>query len=187
MLTEPCSTLFRFRTKPRAFFLDGVRLKPPLAFPPAQYTWLRSLMNRYADFWQVTRDALVYACRSLELACGEDQQADLLQEYLRLGMYADVAPGLRTLAPAPGDPLQRLSRMLQAVVEHAGLTAAFSALLSVDEVKTYKPSPAVYELALRALASRGARSALFLPITGMPPAPPPSVSQPSGSIVPCRP
>lgn len=109
-------------------------------------------MNRYADFWQVTREALVYACRSLELACGEDQQADLLQEYLRLGMYADVAPGLRTLAQRRLAILSNGSpRMLQAVVEHAGLTAAFSALLSVDEVKTYKPSPAVYELALRAL------------------------------------
>jgi 2-haloacid dehalogenase len=117
-----------------------------------EYTWLRSLMNRYADFWQVTRDALVYACRSLELACGEDQQADLLQEYLRLGMYADVAPGLRTLAPRRLAILSNGSpRMLQAVVEHAGLTAAFSVLLSVDEVKTYKPSPAVYELAPRAL------------------------------------
>jgi 2-haloacid dehalogenase len=117
-----------------------------------EYTWLRALMNRYADFWQVTREALVYACRSLGLRCEAAQQEELMQEYLRLEVYPDVKVGLEALRR------QRLAilsngtpQMLGAVVEHAGLKPAFTALLSVDKVKTYKPSPRVYQLAMESL------------------------------------
>ena len=120
-----------------------------------EYTWLRSLMNRYADFWQVTREALVYASRSLGLRCEEPQEEQLMQEYLHLEVYPDVAAALESL---PNQRRAILSNgsppMLQAVVEHAGLRRAFPTLLSVDHVRTYKPSPAVYELAVNALGLR---------------------------------
>jgi len=117
-----------------------------------EYTWLRALMNRYADFWQVTREALVYACRSLGLSCEVGQQEELMQEYLSLEVYPDVRVGLEALSS------QRLAilsngtpQMLEGVVEHAGLKHSFAALLSVDMVKTYKPSPTVYQLAEESL------------------------------------
>jgi 2-haloacid dehalogenase len=114
-----------------------------------EYTWLRSLMNRYADFEQVTRDALAYACRSLGLRAPAVEQEELMREYLRLEVYPDVAEGLETLARRPLAILSNGSpRMLEAVVEHAGLKPLFTALLSVDRVKTYKPNPRVYELAV---------------------------------------
>jgi 2-haloacid dehalogenase len=117
-----------------------------------EYTWLRALMNDYADFWQVTREALVYACRSLGLRCAAAQQEELMQEYLQLEVYPDVTVGLAAL---PGERLTILSngspRMLEAVVDHAGLRQAFATLLSVDKVRTYKPRPAVYQLAVEAL------------------------------------
>jgi 2-haloacid dehalogenase len=117
-----------------------------------EYTWLRALMNRYADFWQVTREALVHACGSLGLRCEAAQQEELMQEYLRLEVYPDVPLGLERL---PNQRLAILSngtpKMLAAVVEHAGLMQAFAAVLSVDEVRTYKPNPAVYQLALKFL------------------------------------
>jgi 2-haloacid dehalogenase len=117
-----------------------------------EYTWLRSLMNRYADFWQVTQEALVFACRSLSLPCHPAEQAELMQEYFRLEVYPDVTSGLEALR---GWRLAILSngspRMLKAVVEHAGLKPAFAALLSADTVRTYKPSPAVYQMAVGAL------------------------------------
>ena len=47
-----------------------------------EYTWLRSLMGRYEDFWQVTQDGLVFACRSLGLAPSQDQIDHLMQAYL---------------------------------------------------------------------------------------------------------
>jgi 2-haloacid dehalogenase len=117
-----------------------------------EYTWLRALMNHYADFWQVTREALVYACRSLGLRCEVTHQDELMQEYLHLETYPDVTAGLGALL---GQRLAILSngspRMLEAVVEHAGLKMAFATLISVDKVRTYKPSPAVYQLAVEAL------------------------------------
>ena len=117
-----------------------------------EYTWLRALMNHYADFWQVTREALVYACRSLGLRCEVAQQDELMQEYLQLETYPDVTVGLEALL---GQRLAILSngspRMLEAVFEHAGLKMAFATLISVDKVRTYKPNPAVYQLAVEAL------------------------------------
>jgi 2-haloacid dehalogenase len=69
-----------------------------------EYTWLRALMNDYADFWQVTREALAYACRSLGLRCAAAQQEELMQEYLHLEVYPDVTVGLEAVAKALGDP-----------------------------------------------------------------------------------
>jgi 2-haloacid dehalogenase len=109
-------------------------------------------MNRYADFWQVTREALIYACRSLGLPCDETQRLELMREYLRLAVYPDTRAGLEALASrrlailTNGTP-----EMLDAVVTHAGLKPAFAALLSVDQVKTYKPNPIVYQLAADSL------------------------------------
>ncbi len=117
-----------------------------------EYTWLRALMNRYADFWQVTQEALAYAMRSLGLSCESAQQEELMQEYLRLSVYPDVYAGLGALANrrlailSNGTP-----KMLEAVVEHAGLKRVFVAVLSVDKVKTYKPNPAIYRLAAESL------------------------------------
>jgi 2-haloacid dehalogenase len=120
-----------------------------------EYTWLRALMNRYADFWQVTREALIYACRSLGLHYDEGQQEELMREYLSLAVYPDANAGLDALASRRQAILSNGTReMLEAVVEHAGLNQAFVALLSVDQVKTYKPSPAVYQLAVETLNLR---------------------------------
>jgi 2-haloacid dehalogenase len=117
-----------------------------------EYAWLRALMNHYADFWQLTREALVYACRSLGLRCEVKQQDELMQKYLQLETYPDVTVGLEALL---GQRLAILSngspRMLEAVFEHAGLKMAFATLISVDKVRTYKPSPAVYQPAVDAL------------------------------------
>jgi 2-haloacid dehalogenase len=120
-----------------------------------EYTWLRALMNRYADFWQVTREALVYACHTLGLHCEAPQQEELMQEYLHLEVYPDVTEGLDSLLSQRLAILSNGSpQMLEAVVEHAGLKQAISLLLSVDKVRTYKPSPAVYQLAVEALKLR---------------------------------
>ena len=117
-----------------------------------EYTWLRALMNHYADFWQVTREALVYASHSLGLRCEAPQQEELMQEYLHLEVYPDVTEGLEPLLNQRLAILSNGSpRMLEAVVEHAGLKQAIATLLSVDKVRTYKPSPTVYQLAVEAL------------------------------------
>ncbi len=113
-----------------------------------EYTWLRSLMGRYEDFWQVTEAALVFACKTLNLPCPPATRAELMEAYLHLDPYPEVLPSLKALSNYPLAILSNGSpRMLQAAVESAGLRGIFSHVLSVDTVKIYKPSPRVYELA----------------------------------------
>ena len=113
-----------------------------------EYTWLRSLMGRYEDFWQVTESALVFACKSLSLSCPPGTRAQLMEAYLRLDPYTEVREALKTLSNYPLAILSNGSpRMLHAVVKSAGFEGVFSHVISVDEVKIYKPSPRVYQLA----------------------------------------
>ena len=117
-----------------------------------EYTWLRSLMGRYEDFWVVTGQALRFALRRLGLAAGEAQIEALMNAYLTLEAFPEVPAALRALGTTPvailsnGSPL-----MLERAVRSSGLESAFTHVLSVDAVRVYKPSPLVYELAPRAL------------------------------------
>jgi len=116
-----------------------------------EYTWLRTLMGRYEDFWAVTEAALRFALGRLGIAAGDEAVARLMEAYLSLATFPDVAGALAGLA---GTPLGILSngspRMLDAAVRSSGLAGTFRHVLSVDAVKAYKPSPTVYELGPRA-------------------------------------
>ena len=116
-----------------------------------EYTWLRTLMGRYEDFWAVTEAALRFTLGRLGIAAGDEAVARLMEAYLSLATFPDVAGALSAMA---GTPLGILSngspRMLEAAVRSSGLTGTFRHVLSVDAVKAYKPSPAVYELGPRA-------------------------------------
>lgn len=113
-----------------------------------QYTWLRSLMGKYEDFWQITRDGLVFACRPLGLAPSQEQIDYLMQAYLSLSPFPEVAAALDALCHIPCSILSNgTPTMLQSAVRSAGLEGRFQHILSVDEVRTYKPSPVVYQLA----------------------------------------
>jgi 2-haloacid dehalogenase len=120
-----------------------------------EYTWLRSLMGRYEDFWVVTEDALRFAVRRLGIAATEAQIAALMNAYLTLAPFPEVRPALARLA---GTPLGILSNgsppMLEAAVRSSGLAGALAHVLSVDAVRTYKPSLAVYDLGPRAFGLR---------------------------------
>ena len=117
-----------------------------------EYTWLRSLMGRYEDFWQVTEAALIFACRSLGLDCPPATREKLMDSYLHLDPFPEVRQALQSLVRYKLAILSNGSpRMLAAVVESAGLKGVFANVISVDEVKIFKPSPRVYELAPRHL------------------------------------
>jgi 2-haloacid dehalogenase len=114
-----------------------------------QYTWLRGLAGRHADFWQVTGDALDFALSTLQL---EDPvlRARLMNLYLILNAYPEV-PDTLTRLKAAGMKLAILSNgtpaMLTAAVANAGITHLIDVILSVEEVQVYKPHPSVYRLA----------------------------------------
>jgi 2-haloacid dehalogenase len=112
-----------------------------------EYTWQRSLMRRYLPFSAVTREALAYACEALKLALDQTRANALMDEYLKLAAYPDVPAALRRLA---GRKLAILTNgspdMIEPLVKHSGLK--FDAVLSVDELKIFKPAPEVYQLAV---------------------------------------
>ena len=114
-----------------------------------QYSLLRSLMGRYKDFWQLTEDGLTYATRSLKLDLTPDKQKRLMDAYLNLAVFPDVKPGLEALKTL-GMRLAILSngepKMLEAAAKNAGISSLLDTILSVDAVRIFKPSPAVYKL-----------------------------------------
>jgi len=114
-----------------------------------EYTWLRSLMGRYEDFWRVTGEALDYAMA----AVGNDDaglRSQLMQLYLTLDAYPDAAETLERLK-ASKLKLAILSNgtmsMLVSAAKSAGLSQLFDEILSVDLVSVYKPHASVYQLA----------------------------------------
>jgi 2-haloacid dehalogenase len=112
-----------------------------------QYTWLRSLMDRYENFWRITEEALRFACESLALNASQEQIDHVMQAYLSLSPFSEITDALDALDSLPCSVLSNGTlTMLQSAVESAGLEGRFEHILSVDEVRTYKPNPVVYQL-----------------------------------------
>jgi 2-haloacid dehalogenase len=115
-----------------------------------QYTWLRALQSKHADFWQVTGDALDYALEARGIA-QPGLRDRLMNLYLTLSPFPEVPDCLRTLKAA-GFQTAILSNgtpdMLAAAVKNAGIGDQLDAVLSVEEVGVYKPHPKVYQLAV---------------------------------------
>lgn len=115
-----------------------------------EYTWLRSLMGRHADFWLVTTDALDFALAALGLA-NRGLRDDLLGLYRTLAPYPEVAEtlktirgaGMRTAILSNGEPT-----MLEDAVQAAGLAPLLDAVYSVEAVGIFKPHPSVYQIAV---------------------------------------
>jgi 2-haloacid dehalogenase len=135
----------------RAVTSDPLALSTLWRQKQLEYTWLRTLMGRYEDFWAVTEAALRFALQRLGIAAGDDVVGRLMEAYLSLATFPDVPGALSVMAATPLGILSNGSpRMLEAAVRSSGLGSTFRHVLSVDAVKAYKPSPAVYELATRA-------------------------------------
>jgi 2-haloacid dehalogenase len=112
-----------------------------------EYTWLRALMGTYADFWAVTEAALRYSIRRLGLSANDAQVRRLMDAYLSLACFPEAKAALGRLAGRPRAILSNGSpAMLAAAVAASGLGAMLEHVISVDSVKTYKPSPRVYAL-----------------------------------------
>lgn len=114
-----------------------------------QYTWLRGLAGHHADFWQVTGDALDYAMTSLDID-DAGLRDRLMNLYLSISAYPEV-PDMLAHLKERRMKLAILSNgtpdMLAAAAKNAGIAAYFDAVLSIEEVRVYKPHPSVYQLA----------------------------------------
>ena len=116
-----------------------------------EYTWQRSLMKRYAPFSTVTREALAYACEALRLELSVAQMEGLMGEYQRLALYPD-ASRIENLRGKKAILSNGSPDMLLPLVENSRLE--LDAVLSVDELKVYKPAPQVYALAEERLRTK---------------------------------
>jgi 2-haloacid dehalogenase len=114
-----------------------------------EYTWQRSLMRAYRPFSEVTRDALTYACEALGLPLSSAQTEELMQEYRRLALFPDVTQALKALKGKQAILSNGSPDILDPLVAQSGLR--FDAVLSVDELKIFKPAPEVYALAVKRL------------------------------------
>lgn len=113
------------------------------------YSRLRTLSGRYADFWSITRDALDYACEFERVALSAAARAELLSLYARLPLHPEVAAALRKLR-ARELPLGVLSNanetMLREALGAAGIEPVFAHILSVERVRRFKTAPEAYQL-----------------------------------------
>ncbi|MCZ4280192.1 haloacid dehalogenase type II [Kiloniella laminariae] len=115
-----------------------------------EYSWLRSLMGKHADFWQVTADALTYAlrCHDMEDQARHDRLMNLYRELLA---YSDALETLEFLKEKQHTTLvlsNGSQGMLGEALTFAGLDKYLDAALSIDKIGIYKPSPNVYRLVL---------------------------------------
>jgi len=136
------------RKHARALGPDAERLSEIWRSKQLEYSWVRTLMGAYADFWQLTEQALDYAFARVPSA-DRTLRAELLQAYRELECYPEVPSVLRSLKEA-GARLAILSNgepeMLEAAVRSAGLDAVLDEVVSVDQVKRFKTDPAAYGL-----------------------------------------
>ena len=113
-----------------------------------EYTWRRGLMRRYEDFGVCTRQALDYADEALDTRLDEEVKASLMRAYRVLPAYPDVPAALERLRQADCRlyPFSNgTAEMVGAVLEHAGIDRFFEDIISVDSLRTFKPSPEVYQ------------------------------------------
>jgi 2-haloacid dehalogenase len=111
-----------------------------------EYTWQRSLMRRYLPFSTVTREALAYACEALGLELTAERMEAVMSEYLRLAVYPDVEKTLSRLSVKKAILSNGSPDLLGPLVKNSGLE--LDAVLSVDEIKVFKPAAEVYQLAV---------------------------------------
>lgn len=141
----------------KAFPTRGVQLADTWRRKQLEYTWLRTLMERFADFDAVSEDALVFSCEDMGLALDAGTRRRLCDEYLKLQPYADMPASLRRLKDA-GLPLAILSNAAQGsltqVIGNSGMKWGFEHLISVDEAVVFKPHRKVYLLAEARMAMR---------------------------------
>ena len=118
-----------------------------------EYSWLRSLMDEYVEFWQITGDALDYALAALGID-DPSLREKLMNIYMRLDAYPEVADVLNRLR-AGGMKTAILSngslKMLDSAIDNAGISESLDAVFSVDSVGIYKPHPSVYQMAVDGL------------------------------------
>ena len=115
-----------------------------------EYTWLRSLMKKHKDFWQVTEDSLDKSMKSFKI--NSSMKNELLDLYKVLSPYPEVKEVLKNLK-AKKYKLAILSNgtpdLLDGLVKGNSLDNMFNNIFSIEEVGIYKPHAKVYDMPVK--------------------------------------
>lgn len=127
---------------------DGQALSEIWRAKQLEYSWVRTLMGCYRDFWQLTEEALDYAFLKVPTA-DPALRGKLLDAYWRLDCFPEV-PAVLAALKAAGGRIAILSNgspaMLESAVKSAALDTVVDEVFSVDEIGRYKTVPDVYEM-----------------------------------------
>ena len=115
-----------------------------------EYTWLRNLMGRHKDFWQITEDSLDKSMKVFEI--DSSMKSDLINLYKILSTFPEVKDTLNILKEkkyklailSNGTPA-----LLNELVKSNNLDNIFDDVFSIEEVKAYKPDPKVYNIPIK--------------------------------------
>ncbi len=117
-----------------------------------EYSFLRGLMGNYRPFWEITKDALRYACIAEDVELTPEKEEKLLNAYKHLHPYEEVK---EVLSKLEGYQLAVFSNgseeMLHPLIEYHDFQGYFDALISVNGIKQFKPHPSSYLYALEQL------------------------------------
>jgi len=112
-----------------------------------EYSFRRGLMNKYEDFSVCTKDALAFCCLKFNIKLTENQKNELMDEYKILPAFSDVKIGLQSLKE-DGHKLFAFSNgntnTIVNLLKNAKIINYFEGIVSVEEVKMFKPNPIVY-------------------------------------------
>ena len=115
-----------------------------------EYTWLRSLMGRHQDFWEVTEQSLDKSMKVFQI--DTSMKDELLDLYKVLSTFPEVKETLKKLKEK-NYKLSILSNgtpsLLKQLVSSNNLESIFDDVLSIEEVKIYKPHPNVYNIPIK--------------------------------------
>ena len=113
-----------------------------------EYSFRRGLMNKFIDFSVCTKDALEFSCQTFKVNLSDAQKEALMNEYKVLPAFSDVKKGLQTLKK-DGHKLYAFSNGSKNAVSNLLINAEiidlFDGVVSVEDIKMFKPSPLVYK------------------------------------------
>ncbi len=118
------------------------------------YQWLRAVGNRYKNFWEVTKDAFLYAAKECDITVSQSDLETIMNEYKSINIWSDVKPALQQLKSAKLS-LCFLTNMTEEMItqglQNSQTIEYFDHILSTDKIQTYKPSPAAYQMGIDTL------------------------------------
>lgn len=129
-----------------------------------EYSFRRSLMDRYKPFSQCTKDGLLFACKKYDVKLSDKKIGKLLEKYKSLKAFADVKIGLQKLKEK-NHKLYAFSNGLKSDVKSLlksnDIYDYFDGIVSVDDIKVFKPSPKTYEYFCKSSGSKSKNTYLI--------------------------